>query len=48
MIALYLLILLAWTFVCVQAGRLFEAYREEREDSRQRDVWANRDEKGTR
>lgn len=42
MIWLYLGILLAWTFCCVQAGQLIKAYRQRREDLNQRDAWATR------
>lgn len=42
MIALYLLILLAWTLVCVQAGQLLKDYRQRREDLTERDAWADR------
>lgn len=42
MIALYLLLLLTWTLICVQAGQLYEAYRLRREDLIQREAWAER------
>lgn len=48
MIAIYLLIVLAWTWVCLCAGRIWEQQRALREDYNQRDAWANRyqDEQG--
>lgn len=42
MIALYLLILIAWTACCVWAGQVWEIKRRMREDYNQWDAWADR------
>jgi hypothetical protein len=42
MIALYLVLLLSWTLVCVLAGKVWEQKRLERADLNARDEWANR------
>ena len=44
MIALYVLLLVVWTLVCVTVGALWEAYLGEqayRQDMDQRDKWAD-------
>lgn len=46
MIALYLLILLVWTGLCVGAGRIYQMKKDERDDLNARDEWANKIEQG--
>lgn len=41
MIVIYLSLLVSWTVVCVLAGKVCEAKRQEREDMEARDAWAN-------
>lgn len=41
MIPLLVLIVLAWSYACVQAGRIWQMKQDERDDLSKRDEWAN-------